>query len=193
MKLHTTTSIRSSSRRPFRARTRFMVAAVSGCFAAGVLANPVGPSVVAGTASIAQIGKTMTVTNSAGAILNWNQFSIAAGETTRFIQPTASSAVLNRVLGADPSQIYGTLSSNGKVWLINPAGILVGASGRVDTAGLVAEDGREALAHPRLVELEQGLVVQQEEGHLRAIVAQHHRHVGGNGGGVRGEVLCLVA
>ncbi|MBK9522340.1 MAG: filamentous hemagglutinin N-terminal domain-containing protein [Rhodocyclaceae bacterium] len=138
MKLHTTTSIRSSSRRPFRARTRFMVAAVSGCFAAGVLANPVGPSVVAGTASIAQIGKTMTVTNSAGAILNWNQFSIAAGETTRFIQPTASSAVLNRVLGADPSQIYGTLSSNGKVWLINPAGILVGASGRVDTAGFVA-------------------------------------------------------
>ena len=126
MKLHTTTSISSSSRRPFRARTRFMVAAVSGCFAAGVLANPVGPSVVAGTASIAQIGKTMTVTNSAGAILNWNQFSIAAGETTRFIQPTASSAVLNRVLGADPSQIYGTLSSNGKVWLINPAGILVG-------------------------------------------------------------------
>ena len=81
MKLHTTTSISSSSRRPFRARTRFMVAAVSGCFAAGVLANPVGPSVVAGTASIAQIGKTMTVTNSAGAILNWNQFSIAAGET----------------------------------------------------------------------------------------------------------------
>ena len=62
---------------------------------------------------------------------------IKAGETTHFAQPSVSSAVLNRVL-SDPSAIYGTLSSNGRIWLINPAGIMVGAGGRIDTAGFVA-------------------------------------------------------
>ncbi|MDP2810710.1 MAG: filamentous hemagglutinin N-terminal domain-containing protein, partial [Rhodocyclaceae bacterium] len=52
-------------------------------------------------------------------------------------QTSASSSVLNRVLN-DPTAIYGTLSSNGRVWLVNPAGILVGAGGRVDVAGFVA-------------------------------------------------------
>jgi filamentous hemagglutinin family protein len=78
------------------------------------------------------------VTNSNGAIINWQQFNIGAGETTHFAQASASSSVLNRVLANDPSLIYGTLSSNGRVWLVNPAGILVGAGGRVDVAGFVA-------------------------------------------------------
>ncbi|MBK7685935.1 MAG: filamentous hemagglutinin N-terminal domain-containing protein [Rhodocyclaceae bacterium] len=128
---------------PKRLRTprRLMAIAVSAAWLAHTSiahANPAGMQVVGGTASLSQIGKVLTVTNSTGAILNWNQFNIAAGETTRFVQSSVSSAVLNRVLSSDPSLIYGTLSSNGKVWLINPAGILVGASGRVDTAGFVA-------------------------------------------------------
>jgi hypothetical protein len=36
------------------------------------------------------------------------------------------------------SKIYGTLSSNGQVWLVNPAGIMVGPGGLVDTAVFVA-------------------------------------------------------
>jgi filamentous hemagglutinin family protein len=50
---------------------------------------------------------------------------------------TATSSVVNQVLNG-PSAIFGTLSSNGRVWLVNPAGILVGPSGRVDIAGYVA-------------------------------------------------------
>ncbi|NLT72033.1 MAG: filamentous hemagglutinin N-terminal domain-containing protein, partial [Verrucomicrobiaceae bacterium] len=72
------------------------------------------------------------------AILHWQDFSIAAGETTRFVQPSATSAALNRVLGGNPSAIYGTLSSNGQIFLINPNGILVGPSGVVDTGGFLA-------------------------------------------------------
>ena len=126
-------------RRSCRSQTRFLVAAVSGCFVSGAMADPAGYTVVNGTAVAAQVGNVLTITNSAGAILNWQQFGVAAGNTTHFQQPAASSAVLNRVLaGAPISEIYGTLSSNGRVWLINPAGILVGASGRVDTAGFVA-------------------------------------------------------
>ncbi|MDP2822197.1 MAG: GLUG motif-containing protein [Sulfuritalea sp.] len=117
---------------------RLGVAAVAACFiAAPVLSNPVNPVVVNGTATFNQAGNLLTVTNSNGAIINWDKFSIKAGETTRFEQTSASSSVLNRVLN-DPTAIYGTLSSNGRVWLVNPAGILVGAGGRVDVAGFVA-------------------------------------------------------
>jgi filamentous hemagglutinin family protein len=130
-----------SRKAEFRLSTpvRLGVAAVAACFIAGpVLSNPVNPTVVNGTATFNQAGNVLTVTNSNGAIINWQQFNIGAGETTHFAQASASSSVLNRVLANDPSLIYGTLSSNGRVWLVNPAGILVGAGGRVDVAGFVA-------------------------------------------------------
>ena len=63
---------------------------------------------------------------------------LGAGEITRFLQQSASSAVLNRVVGAMPSSIMGQLLSNGRVYLINPHGILFGAGARIDVAGLVA-------------------------------------------------------
>src|SRR6185369_9717433 len=64
--------------------------------------------------------------------------SIGAGEITKFIQQSSASAVLNRVTTQNPSSILGTLQSNGRVFLINPSGIVFGAGSRVDTAGLVA-------------------------------------------------------
>ncbi|HIJ81639.1 MAG TPA: filamentous hemagglutinin N-terminal domain-containing protein, partial [Desulfuromonadales bacterium] len=106
--------------------------------AATVHALPSGPQVISGTATIGTVGNSMTVTNSANAIINWQGFSIGQGESTRFIQPSATSAVLNRVTGGDPSKILGTLQSNGKVLLINPNGILFGQGSRVDVNGLIA-------------------------------------------------------
>src|SRR4051812_17898875 len=101
-------------------------------------AAPTGPVVVNGTVGFSQQGKTLSVTNTPGAIINWRSFSIGKDETTRFIQQSASSTVLNRVTGADPSQILGALQSNGRVFLINPNGIVFGAGAQIDTAGLVA-------------------------------------------------------
>ena len=100
--------------------------------------NPTGASVVAGTAAITQNGNTLNIANSNGAIINWQTFSIGAGNTTQFLQPSAASAVLNRVVGGNLSTIYGTLQSNGQVFLINPNGVLVGAGGMVNTAGFTA-------------------------------------------------------
>jgi filamentous hemagglutinin family protein len=117
---------------------RLGTAAVAACFlSAPVLSNPLNPTVVNGAATFNQAGKVLTVTNTPGAIINWQKFSIQAGETTHFAQTSASSSVLNRVLN-DPTAIYGTLSSNGRVWLVNPAGIMVGPGGKVDVAAFVA-------------------------------------------------------
>ena len=101
-------------------------------------ANPTGASVASGTASITASGSTLSIANSAGAVINWQSFSINAGELTKFIQPSAASSVLNRVVGGNLSTIYGTLQSNGQVFLVNPSGIVIGASGIINTAGFVA-------------------------------------------------------
>ena len=93
---------------------------------------------VNGTASFNQAGNLLTVNNTNGTIINWNSFSIGANETTRFNQASASSSVLNRVIANDPSVLLGTLSSNGHVWLVNPAGIMVGQGATIDVAGFVA-------------------------------------------------------
>jgi filamentous hemagglutinin family protein len=115
------------------------VLASIGCFGGTpALANPLGPQVVNGQASFAQQGNTLAITNSPNAIINWQSFSINSGEITRFIQQNPHSSVLNRIVGQDPSQILGALQSNGRVFLINPNGILFGAGARVDVNGLVA-------------------------------------------------------
>lgn len=98
---------------------------------------PSGMNTVAGQVSARTVGGTLTVNNSPNAIINWNSFSIGAGNAVRFEQANATSQVLNRVVGNDPSSILGSLSSNGRVWLLNPNGVLFGQGARVDVAGLV--------------------------------------------------------
>ena len=101
-------------------------------------ANPVGPTVVDGSASFSIQGNLLTVTNSPGAILNWHSFSIGQGEITKFIQQSSASVVLNRVVGLDPSSILGALQSSGREFLINPNGIVFGQGAQINVAGLVA-------------------------------------------------------
>jgi filamentous hemagglutinin family protein len=111
---------------------------LAACYCATGSAAPTLPQVVAGQATFNQQGNVFSITNTPGAIINWQSFNIGTGEVTRFIQQNADSAVLNRVLGQDPTKILGALQSNGKVFLINPNGILFGQGARVDVNGLVA-------------------------------------------------------
>jgi len=105
---------------------------------APVLGNPTGGQVVTGSASITNAGSTLNINQGSDkAIINWQSFSINSGELTKFLVPNSSSATLNRVLGGNPSSIFGTLQSNGQLFLVNPNGIVVGASGRIDTAGFL--------------------------------------------------------
>lgn len=121
-------------------RRRLGALLLAACYSAYLpaLAAPTAPQVVAGQATFSQQGNVFSITNTPGAIINWQSFNIGAGEITRFIQQGSDSAVLNRVLGQDPSKILGALQSNGKVFLINPNGILFGQGARVDVNGLVA-------------------------------------------------------
>ncbi|MFA6069376.1 MAG: YDG domain-containing protein, partial [Janthinobacterium sp.] len=110
---------------------------IAACFSAAH-ANPVLPQVVHGQATFNQQGNLFTITNTPNTIINWQSFSVNPGEITRFLQQNAGSSVLNRITGQDPSKILGSLQSNGKVFLINPNGVLFGRDARVDVVGLVA-------------------------------------------------------
>lgn len=118
---------------PVAAATILLSAANIAC------ANPTGGTVTSGAAAITTNGSTTTINQSTNkAIINWQSFSIAAGEKVQFIQPGATSVALNRVVGNSASNIYGTLSANGRVFLINPNGILFAPGAQVNVGGLVA-------------------------------------------------------
>ena len=142
---------RSKSGRGLQRTTTSLIAGAIGALSIGyagvLLAGPPAPTalpqggvVVAGSATIAPpAGNQLTVNQSSSqAVINWNRFDIGAAATVNFVQPGPSSAVLNRVLSSDPTQIFGKLNANGQVFIVNPAGIVFGAGSRVDTGGLIA-------------------------------------------------------
>jgi len=94
-------------------------------------------TVQSGTATAVAKGNQLNVTASHNAFLNWQSFNIGAGQTTTFIQPSAASVVWNRINDANPSQIYGNLTANGVVVLMNQSGFYFGPNSFVSAAGLV--------------------------------------------------------
>ncbi|MES2349436.1 MAG: filamentous hemagglutinin N-terminal domain-containing protein, partial [Pseudomonadota bacterium] len=135
MKVETLSQTRRAASAPLR--RKLIAVLVAACYTTAE-ASPVSPTVVAGQASFNLQGKTYSITNTPNTIINWQSFSVASDEITRFIQQSADSKVLNRITGQDPTQILGSLQSNGKVFLINPNGVMFGAGSRVDVNGLVA-------------------------------------------------------
>ena len=102
-------------------------------------ALPTGGKITAGSGNIAASGNKMTVNQSTQQIIaNWDTFNIGQSATVRFNQPNSSATALNRIYDQNPSQIFGNLSANGKIFLLNPSGIVFGANARVDVGGLVA-------------------------------------------------------
>jgi filamentous hemagglutinin family protein len=103
------------------------------------LALPTDGRVAGGGATLQSTSKSITIQQTTDkAILNWKSFSIAADEAVHFRQPSADSIALNRVIGGDPSVILGRLQANGRIFLLNPNGILFGAGAQINVGGLLA-------------------------------------------------------
>src|SRR5512138_847707 len=104
---------------PFARTTLYCcLAALLAGVPATVLAAPQGGEVVGGTGSISATGTTTTVQQQTSSMaINWQSFNVAAGETVKFVQPTTTSVVLNRILDQNPSQIFGAIDANGRVFL----------------------------------------------------------------------------
>ncbi len=169
-----------------------VAAALAGALGGGALANPTGAQVVSGAATIVPAGPVLTVTNSPGTVINWQSFSVAAGETTRFIQPGAGSAVINRIL---PGGMFspGNVQSNGQVFFINGS-MLSGAGAALDFAALslsaLRQNGSAALAaslravaRPAVGELLRSQAVATLQDGRVYVLAPYAETVRRNGGG----------
>ncbi|NGX32016.1 MAG: Heme/hemopexin-binding protein [Candidatus Anoxychlamydiales bacterium] len=71
-------------------------------------------------------------------IINWDKFNINENEIINFVQPHDYSCVLNRIIGQTKTTILGSLLSNGKVFLINPNGIIIGKNAQIDVDSFFA-------------------------------------------------------
>lgn len=104
-----------------------------------VYAAPTGGQVVAGQANITQAGAVTNIHQSSqNAAINWQQFNIKPTETVNFKQPNAQAVTLNRVIGNEKSVIDGAMNANGKVFITNPNGTIIGKNAQINVGGLVA-------------------------------------------------------
>ena len=100
---------------------------------------PQNPSVINGSAVISKNDKTLTIQqNSDKLITNWSSFNIDKDHTVKFNQPQSTSSALNRVQTNDPTYIYGNLTANGNVILINPNGVIFKDGSKVDVGSIIA-------------------------------------------------------
>jgi len=99
--------------------------------APAVYANPV---LDAKDAAVAITGTTnMSITSTAtNNLIKWVDFSIASGETVAF----DANNYLNYVTGHARSDILGTLTGGGHIYLVNPNGILIGDTAVINVGHL---------------------------------------------------------
>ncbi len=114
--------------------------------AAGPLPVPCGACasvnnafVTAGSASTVQSGNNLTINQTTQtAILNWQSFNIAPGNSVNFVQPSTTASALNKIWDNNPSTIAGSLSANGQIYLVNQNGIIFASGAQVNTGSLIA-------------------------------------------------------
>src|SRR4051812_31056993 len=135
-----TVSVRTSAWSKLKMHLAVMgVVAASVPAAWGAGANIQVTNVAAGTAAFSRAGSVTTVvTGGQNTIINYSRMNVGAGETLRFVQPSASSRVLNRIDSAEPTKIDGNLTSNGIVYLVNPAGVMFGQGAVINVGQIYA-------------------------------------------------------
>ena len=162
-----------------RCSTLFITLISMPCFA-----GPEGGAVTSGTAQIQTPDSqtTVVIQETPTVSINWQSLNLSPDELLRFEQPGSQSTALNHILDQRPSEILGQISSNGRVFLMNPNGIIFGESARINVGSLVAgafqmdadafkKDGQFILqTQPGVVE-NAGQIVAEEGGSI-ALVGQ---------------------
>ena len=91
---------------------------------------------IAANDPIASVASGATITPQTNSIINWETFNIAQGEALHF--NTTNAALLNRVTGAQMSELLGQMTQVGGnfLYLVNPNGIHIGGTASFDVSNL---------------------------------------------------------
>lgn len=104
-----------------------------------LFAHPKNPSIIHGEVDfISSSTQELEIYLGERGIIYWEGSSIEKNETLRFIQPNNQSAILNKVTEVNRSYLIGRLEANGKVFLINPNGIVFGEHSYIYVGRLIA-------------------------------------------------------
>lgn len=133
-------SIKKSPLSISRRKLYLAVAAASQLLCVGpVYAGPQGGQVVGGAGSIDQSDLHTTINQHTDRMaIDWQSFNVASDERVQFVQPSASSVALNRVLSHKGSEIHGRIEANGHVILVNPNGVFFGEGSQINVGGIIA-------------------------------------------------------
>ncbi len=106
-------------------------------------ALPAGGSVESGTAAVVTSAKAVDVNQSSQrAVVDWSSFNLSPDEIVRFNQAFGANAItFNRIGSATASNIAGTITAPGGVWLFSPAGLIIGPSARINVGSFLASTG----------------------------------------------------
>ncbi len=100
---------------------------------------PTGWEVIEGNVSVDITDNIMTITSTTDrAVINYITFDLASGETINFVLPNAEASILNRVIGGDITTIAGSINSNGRLGIVNTAGIYMANTAQIQSAALLA-------------------------------------------------------
>jgi filamentous hemagglutinin family protein len=130
-----------------RVKPKLLAVSVAACFAVSApeiyaQALPTGVTPVTGVTNWSSANGVLTISTIGNSVLHYNSFSIGANNAVLINQSSSAAASLQRVVGSGgvipQSVIDGLLQSNGRVFLLNPSGIVIGAGARIDVAGFVA-------------------------------------------------------
>ncbi|MDP2205522.1 MAG: filamentous hemagglutinin N-terminal domain-containing protein, partial [Alphaproteobacteria bacterium] len=169
-----------------------LLAARIACAEPAPNALPTGFSLTSGQIDTPDIqDSTMTVTqHSPQAVIDWQSFNIGRDAHVDFKQPQGGVTV-NRITNnsGDPTQIYGKLTANGTIFILDRNGVIFGKSAQVDTAALIASTGNlsrltetgitlEAIDTNPLAYIENHGSISVADGGLAAFVAPAVRNSG---------------
>ena len=105
-----------------------------------VFAGPEGGEVAGGQGNISTPNSTTTVINqqSQNLAIDWASFNVNVNELVQFKQPSKTASALNRIHDSNPSQIFGSITANGNVLLVNPNGVFFKPGASVNVNSLTA-------------------------------------------------------
>jgi filamentous hemagglutinin family protein len=101
-------------------------------------ALPTDENVIDGSVAFERTENSLNVIASNNSIIEWGNFDIASNESVNFTLPDANAFSLNRILNSSVTQIFGQLTANGNLVLINTNGFYFAPQSMVNVGGLIA-------------------------------------------------------
>src|SRR3989338_8682446 len=107
-------------------------------------AAPTGGEITNGSGSITQVESATNINQASTRLdINWQTFSTEVHESVNFFQPDAISVAINRVIGGLPSELRGALNANGRVFVLNDAGVTFFGTSQINVLALIATTAKD--------------------------------------------------